>query len=141
MPHGKHSPGYLQKYRDSHREQSRLYAKQYYQLHKKEKSEYWKKRWQTKEYKQVARKSRLKRLYGKDLIWYDEQLKLQNGCCAICGKPETKLDRYGNIKRLQVDHNHKTGKIRKLLCFSCNSLIGLCYESKEILQNAITYLG
>lgn len=44
---------------------------------------------------------------------YDLLLKRQGGVCAICGKPPKKT-------RLAVDHDHKTGKVRGLLCFYCN---------------------
>ena len=56
---------------------------------------------------------------------------LQNNNCAICGE-EVKL---------HVDHCHKTGKIRGLLCRNCNTSLGKFKDSPEILQNAITYLG
>jgi len=39
----------------------------------------------------------------------------QGACCAICKKPEAHFSR-----RLAIDHNHKTGKVRGLLCFPCN---------------------
>ena len=45
-------------------------------------------------------------------------LDAQNGCCAICLKPESYFKR-----RLAVDHNHKTGKVRGLLCFRCNKFL------------------
>lgn len=65
----------------------------------------------------------------------------QNNSCAICGK----------IKKLNVDHDHNTGKIRELLCQRCNSLLGWTKENPEkllnfkkekieILLNAIEYL-
>lgn len=42
----------------------------------------------------------------------------QGGCCAICKKPET------NFKnRLAVDHNHRTGRVRGLLCYYCNRIL------------------
>lgn len=123
--------------RDEHNKQ---YAHNHYEKHKKEKADYYKKRWKSKEYKQSARKSRLKRKYGITLHKYDTMLKEQKGVCAICGKKETKKDRYGNIKRLQVDHDHKTGQVRGLLCFSCNSFIGQAYDNTDILKAAIKYL-
>ena len=42
----------------------------------------------------------------------------QDGLCKICGNPE-ELDR-----RLAVDHSHETGKVRGLLCFKCNVILG-----------------
>lgn len=129
---------YKRKYQSTQRYKE--YARQYYVKHKKEKAAYYKKRWQSKAYKQSARKSRLKRQYNLSLEDYHKLLKKQRNRCAICRKHETKKDRYGNIKNLQVDHNHKTKKIRGLLCFSCNALLGLSYSDVKILQNAINYL-
>ena len=42
----------------------------------------------------------------------------QNACCAICGKPESYFK-----KRLAIDHNHRTGKVRGLLCYRCNRFL------------------
>lgn len=48
--------------------------------------------------------------------------------------------RTGTPRALGVDHHHTTGKVRGLLCVSCNNAIGLLFESIEILGNAIQYL-
>lgn len=78
------------------------------------------------------RKSRLKKKYGISLEDYNKLLKDQNEKCAICyGKPEYKL---------YVDHDHKTGLVRGLLCHWCNFAIGLARDSSSILKNAIKYL-
>lgn len=63
-------------------------------------------------------------------------LEEQHGVCAICGKPETKP----NAKYLAVDHDHKTGEVRGLLCNNCNRALGLLQDNTEVLQNAINYL-
>ena len=44
------------------------------------------------------------------------------------------------IKRLAVDHCHKTGKIRGLLCSTCNLMIGNAYDNPEILRSGANYL-
>ena len=59
----------------------------------------------------------------------------QAGCCAICGKHQANLKQTMN-----VDHNHKTGKIRGLLCHNCNLLLGFAEENIQTLKNAINYL-
>ncbi len=56
--------------------------------------------------------------------------------CAICNIPE----RYAPNKRLVVDHDHKTKKVRALLCNSCNVLLGAAYDSPAVLEKAISYL-
>jgi hypothetical protein len=83
-----------------------------------------------------------KRLFNITLGDYNEILKKQNNVCAICKKPETSIDKRNNkLRGLSVDHCHKTGKVRGLLCRYCNTGIGLLRESQEILNNAITYLN
>lgn len=59
----------------------------------------------------------------------------QNNCCAICNKSKDLFE-----KGLAVDHCHKTGKIRGLLCANCNTSIGGFMDSIELLKNAIKYL-
>jgi len=61
---------------------------------------------------------------------YNQMMIEQQNKCAICGK-EVKL---------LVDHNHATGQVRSLLCTGCNTMIGMAYESKDILLAAIAYL-
>lgn len=67
---------------------------------------------------------------------YDELLEKQGGLCAICQVHHSKFQR-----RLAVDHCHHTGKIRGLLCASCNSGIGKLQDDVEILKAALAYLG
>lgn len=54
--------------------------------------------------------------YGLTVEDYNKMLKHQKGRCAICGKTEKEHGRH-----LCVDHNHKTGMVRGLLCLYCNS--------------------
>lgn len=79
------------------------------------------------------------REYGVTLEHYNKLFHTQNGLCAICKEKETATFR-GKVKNLSVDHCHKTGKIRSLLCGKCNSGIGQFNDSTEILQAAIDYL-
>lgn len=81
----------------------------------------------------------LQRNFGIGLHEYGKMLVSQNGKCAICKQEETEK-RNGNIKSLAVDHNHSTGKVRGLLCSSCNTALGKFKEDVEILKNAISYL-
>lgn len=63
---------------------------------------------------------------------YKQFRKLQNGCCAICGKPEEQEGR-----RLALDHDHQTGVVRGLLCYRCNSGLGFV---EEFIQRVNDYL-
>lgn len=67
---------------------------------------------------------------------YNVMREKQMYCCAICGTPEHKLKR-----KLDVDHDHKTGLVRGLLCASCNRGLGYFNDSQEILTNAKIYLN
>ena len=69
--------------------------------------------------------------YGLTVEQYTEMVSRQDGKCYICGnKPKT----------LCVDHDHVTGQIRKLLCRSCNSVLGLMKNNSELLHKAAEYL-
>jgi hypothetical protein len=75
----------------------------------------------------------LKTLYGVTPEQYDTMWLLQDGKCAICKEPDPN-------KSLSVDHDHVTGKARKLLCCDCNFVIGNAKERIDVLENAIEYL-
>jgi len=77
------------------------------------------------------KRSILKHTYGITLEEYDAILKTQKGGCAICKVKE---------KILCVDHCHKTGKVRGLLCHLCNRSIGMMKDDVRILESAIVYL-
>jgi len=70
---------------------------------------------------------------------WDQLMKLQDGRCAICRKPETELNK-GTVKRLAIDHCHETNKVRGLLCGRCNQGIGRFEDSWLLLDNAMEYL-
>jgi hypothetical protein len=94
------------------------------------------------EHPEKARKHHLKFAYGLTLDQYNQMLQDQNGLCAICGQPETKIDKQANrLKVLSVDHNHTTGQIRGLLCDRCNLGIAFFKDNSEILKSASNYLN
>lgn len=78
----------------------------------------------------------LKFLYGLTLEQYDQMRLEQDFKCACCHTHESLVTK----KKLYVDHNHTTNKIRGLLCATCNSALGLFKEDPVIMQNAIKYL-
>ena len=87
------------------------------------------------DHKEEGKKYNLKRKYNITEKQWDELYNKQNGCCAICKKPESELK-----KILGVDHNHKTGKVRGLLCDNCNKGLGCFKDDKDIINNASNYL-
>jgi len=83
----------------------------------------------------------LKKQFGLTLNVYEAILEHQGGVCAICGEAETAVN-SGSKKplALAVDHCHKTGKVRGLLCSKCNTGLGNFKDSTVLLQTAIKYL-
>ena len=76
------------------------------------------------------------RQYGLTDDQYTRMLTDQNGLCKIC-KTNCSLISSG---KLVIDHNHRTGKIRGLLCGSCNVMLGNARDSAEILRSGAEYL-
>ena len=102
-----------------------------------------KKRRASEQGSKLIRESKLKDKYGITLDEYDKLFEEQKGVCAICKQLETKKHVTGAIYRLSVDHNHKNGIIRGLLCKRCNIILGQFeVDSKgvELLQTAILYV-
>ncbi len=92
--------------------------------------------------KEVSHQQLIKRLYDMTPEQYEQMVIEQDNRCAICKNPEIVKDhRTGVIRYLAVDHNHKTNKIRKLLCHRCNAALGGFRDSVELLQKALAYLS
>ena len=71
---------------------------------------------------------------------YAAMLADQHGVCAICGQPESARGRGGAVRRLAVDHDHRTGRVRQLLCHRCNLVTWAVEESPELLEAVRVYL-
>ena len=78
-----------------------------------------------------VKESFLKRQYGITSQDYAEMYKAQKGCCLIC---------LQYFKVLHIDHCHTSGKVRGLLCGSCNRALGLLKDNTEFLLKGIEYL-
>lgn len=88
-----------------------------------------------------GRRKDILRKFGITLEEYNALLIKQNGVCAICQcKEKAKSVKGDRIKELAVDHSHKTGKIRGLLCMSCNKGLGSFDDDINKLYLAIKYL-
>lgn len=85
----------------------------------------------TPERKAYAKNWRLEKDYGITLELFQNLLVKQNNCCAICNCL---------LVKPHLDHDHKTGKIRGLLCKPCNQGIGFLKDDVAILNSAINYL-
>ncbi len=73
---------------------------------------------------------------GVDFKRYHQMVKSQDHRCAIC---DSKLE-SSRYSKFAVDHCHKTGKVRGLLCTQCNTALGLMKDSVHRLESAIRYL-
>jgi hypothetical protein len=78
----------------------------------------------------------IKNKYGLTEEKFISILKKQKGLCAICKS----LQLCGKRKKLYLDHCHKTNKFRGLICFRCNTMLGMALDNIKILKAAIKYL-
>ena len=130
---------YNKQYRKNHKEE----IKQYRESHKEERKEYQKahkehlnectKQWR-KNNPEKYRATKIKCLYGLSHEDWQKIWENQDGRCVICGK------RFTKPSMAFVDHNHKTGKIRGLLCVKCNSGIGYFNDDPKITLKMTEYL-
>lgn len=86
-----------------------------------------------------CRKAHWKMRFGITPETYVKMLESQNGVCAICHQPETRIFR-GLVSNLAVDHDHITGAVRGLLCFKCNSGIGALRDDPAVITRAAEYI-
>lgn len=85
--------------------------------------------------KAALRKGWYKRKYGLSLEEREELLKSTNYSCAICNRHFDTFERG-----LHIDHNHETGKVRSVLCPSCNLGLGSFKDDASLLKVAASYL-
>lgn len=98
---------------------------QYRKLNDYDKRRYWKD-------PQAERERHLVRKYGVTQVDYDTMFSAQQGRCAICQKEQP--------KSFDVDHDHRTGRVRGLLCTNCNLMIGHAGDDPARLHEAARYL-
>ena len=87
-------------------------------------------------YRPIWREAKLKEI-GFTPELFDEMLKSQGNVCALCGSDKP----GGRWNRFFADHNHETGKARGVLCFHCNTALGII-EARNVdwMNRARTYL-
>lgn len=97
---------------------------------------------QSKEGKENHRNNNLIDKYGISQKDYDRMFVEQDGKCAICGTENFQGHLYSKRKvdYFSIDHDHETGKVRGLLCLSCNIALGNFRDSIELLKKSISYL-
>lgn len=89
-----------------------------------------------KKFNGYMRKSHLQRRYGLSIEQFDALLRKQKGKCAICREPFKARGKYGPC----VDHDHRTQKVRGLLCTQCNRALGFLKDSAAVVRRALKYL-
>ena len=120
-------------------ERGKAYAAKYQSEHREQGRAAWR-RWYAKNKDAQRVKDRLKN-YGLSPGEFAVQLDLQGGVCAICSQPESARDhRTGEVRQLSVDHDHRSGRLRGLLCRACNLAIGHMNDSVDRLRMAAAYL-
>lgn len=108
---------------------------------RKEKAARYQREWRRRN-PDKAKNNELKKCYGITLEEYNEMLSEQQGVCAICGNPPYLVGTGGTTLpgSLAVDHCHKTGAVRGLLCTNCNLGLGSFFDNAVLLQRATAYL-
>jgi hypothetical protein len=115
----------VRKWQKANPEKHKAIQKAYYERMKIERPEYLAERYRKRNYKSK---------YKITLDHYNLMLKDQNSVCYICNG----LD---NNKNLSVDHCHKTGKVRKLLCTRCNITLEYIENSKVDISQYLRYIN
>lgn len=96
------------------------------------------------EHRAQKRRNEVRRNHGIEPEEYDGLIAAQDGRCAICrrlpGGRANGRAREGHPPSLHVDHDHRTGRIRGLLCSNCNTMLGLAGDDVVVLAAAIEYL-
>ena len=95
------------------------------------------KKWRDKNREHIRQRSKenaLKRFYGLTPEDVRSRIESQCGVCAACGGPPM------DDRPLMVDHDHKTGEVREMLCNSCNLTLGVSREDADRLHRLIIYL-
>lgn len=118
------------------RAKARKYSQYYYKKEREARLEYARKYALAKP--DAWYKPHVRRLFGITPDMYAQMLEAQGGVCAICKSESTGTYR---AKRFCVDHDHKTRKVRGLLCSKCNMLLGFARDNVQFLATAIEYLA
>jgi Recombination endonuclease VII len=97
-------------------------------------ADYQKKRRSRPEVKAADRAGHLKRKFGLTPAEYEAKLAAQGGGCALCGREPTP------DRQLDIDHDHRTGAVRGLVCNRCNQGLGQFGDDPICLAHAAAYL-
>lgn len=136
------------KYRENRtpaqREAERAYHRAYAKKRREEDRErhnWLRREWNRKNPRKI-KSIQFKTQFGITLDQYEKLLRRQKGVCAICGCEAVGSPRRGGEKRRggSVDHDHKTGQVRGILCGLCNLMLGHAKDRPDVLRAAADYL-
>lgn len=82
--------------------------------------------------RKAQRKNTFKKVYQIDMAEYDRRVGTQFGKCLLCQKLSS--------RRLCVDHDHKTGRVRGLLCRGCNTCLGWVENNSGMINRIVMYI-
>lgn len=127
-----------EKYRADHRVALCEAQKEYYQTHRDSTLAYQREYVKNNRDKVAAwnRAGHLRRAFGISPTDYQNILEEQGSVCAICGTDKP----GGRFNRFCVDHSHKTGMVRGILCNDCNAAIGFLGDNPKRAYAAFKYL-
>lgn len=108
------------------------YAYDWYRRNREEQLAKGRERQRTPRAKRQKREYHLRVMYGLSITEYEAMRRRQKGKCLIC------REYFG--RKLVVDHDHETGRVRGLLCCRCNSDLGL-FENPTIVARVLKYLA
>ncbi len=91
-----------------------------------------------KQYHETGWIRRMTAKHGITIEDYKAMLGMQHNRCALCRSPNP--GGSPRITRFSIDHDHKTGLVRGLLCTPCNQMLGLAQDGVALLEDAILYL-
>ena len=93
-----------------------------------------------KEHPEKIRDTKLRQTYNVGSDYYNEKLAEQGGVCAGC-RQNVQIIWKGKVVAMAIDHDHKTGKNRGVLCMHCNRALGSLRDDINVLNNLIDYLN
>lgn len=86
---------------------------------------------------QSNRNNTLLKRYGIDVSQFEAMIEEQGNSCLVC---KIQFDKSSSSQKPNIDHCHRTGKVRGILCTLCNAGLGSFRDSQMFLYSAITYL-
>ena len=104
------------KHRSKNKDNIKKYNKKYYKNHR-----------------ELFLSKHYEKRYGLTIEQRKDLYFNQNGCCILCGEP-TPYD------KICTEHSHKTGKVRGLTCYRCNTFIGYIETNSQLVPKILTYL-